>query len=170
MSGIDPGELRPVEMRVAYQWICHECGTVNQVRTVAFTREQYDSCDFAELRACQGLPGGVVVMSPQRMECLTCGHEVHSPRVQGKPTVMLEAAYDWTCEDCGRDNMQRGCRVIVDPRPPSGDPNEAPWISGNVGMIPPLRVLCSHCDSWFRSSDTEVITEAPDLEIPPASD
>lgn len=73
-------------------------------------------------------------------------------------TVELTPAFEWTCENCGKNNFVRG--VVVPPAAISLedlDESVQDWIeSGESGdfVMKPRRVKCRLCQSKFK---TEVV-------------
>jgi hypothetical protein len=83
--------------------------------------------------------------------------------------VELHQAFVWTCEDCGRDNFERG--TIIEPEAMAGTPEQlrseaelqeaniclsALDIDARVGftwMTAPVRVTCGHCGAKFVTKD-----------------
>ena len=74
--------------------------------------------------------------------------------------VEIRQAWEWTCDDCGRDSYERA--VLVDPS--AIDPDDLPdaanldaekvraWIDeGGSGqfVVAPERVTCPHCGASF---------------------
>lgn len=77
---------------------------------------------------------------------------------EGLRAVELFQAFVWTCDDCGRDNFERGVTVApesipLDDLPDSVDPEmvEAWREAGGSGsfVMSPTRVKCQHCSATF---------------------
>jgi hypothetical protein len=79
-------------------------------------------------------------------------------------TVELIQAFLWTCEDCGRDNFERGITISpesIDPEDPPDTPGADPdtirdWLeAGGEGgfVVAPDQVKCRHCGSEFGTSE-----------------
>ena len=70
-------------------------------------------------------------------------------------TVPVRVVYEWTCEDCGRDNI---CRPIsAEEDMPADEAAEAkaalgiePWEEGQLVCVPDT-VTCAYCGSEFRT-------------------
>jgi len=78
-------------------------------------------------------------------------------------TVELAQAFVWTCDDCGRDNFERGTVMPPGAINPAGICMESPeqaeaiqeWLeSGGSGdfVMQPARVRCRHCNAEFETA------------------
>lgn len=84
------------------------------------------------------------------------------PDSSHRRTVDLVQAFLWTCDECGRDNFERGITVS----PESIHPEDIPWVAdsesvrewleaGGEGawLMAPDHVKCRHCGSEFGTEN-----------------
>ncbi len=89
-------------------------------------------------------------------------------------TVELIQAFVWTCDECGRDNFERGVSlspesIAIDQLPDAMDAEtfQAWTQAGGEGafMTAPSRVTCPHCNSQF-DTETELQTVNDEFDAP----
>ena len=78
--------------------------------------------------------------------------------------VELFQAFFWTCDDCGRDNFERGITISpetisLDDLPDTIDPKIQDWReAGGSGLFvqAPTQVKCQHCSATFGTEHADV--------------
>ena len=68
--------------------------------------------------------------------------------------VELLPAYCWHCENCGRENFERGIVAEMSDEDEVGMKEEfgiEPWEDGNFMMMPE-KVTCPHCNEDFETT------------------
>jgi DNA-directed RNA polymerase subunit RPC12/RpoP len=76
-----------------------------------------------------------------------------------KSKVRIWTAYQWTCDDCGKDNFERAVTVELTPndRQELAEDNDCdPDEIRNVELCSyPEEVTCQHCGSEFETENPE---------------
>lgn len=68
-------------------------------------------------------------------------------------TIELRPAFEWTCEECGRNTYASMIRV-EDPRV-IADIEEEFGTCGALGMAP-KNVTCPHCGTQYKTGDMDI--------------
>ena len=66
-------------------------------------------------------------------------------------TVELRHAYEWTCDECGRDNYSRGIKPSLEEL----DDDEREMLDDGEWMMQPMEVTCPHCGTTFKVEHDE---------------
>lgn len=71
--------------------------------------------------------------------------------------VELRPAYEWTCEECGRDNFAGGVMVEIDDQMKEdlvrSGLDDPPMLETGFWQTRPDEVTCSHCGECFETED-----------------
>ncbi len=68
------------------------------------------------------------------------------------PTVQLNIAWMWDCEECGRENFERTFLPEVDPERVAELADEIGEDSGETLLCAfPFEVVCGHCGAEFET-------------------
>ena len=74
--------------------------------------------------------------------------------------VEMRPAFEWTCDDCGRDNFERAMSIVAteeEIKEQSGveEWDEVPDGYGGNWLLCPDDVTCSHCKATFETEDSD---------------
>lgn len=76
--------------------------------------------------------------------------------------VTMRSVFEWTCDDCGRDNICRPLESHMDEEEIRSQMELDPWEElpdgvGGVWFSYPTEVTCKHCDATYETADPEMI-------------